>query len=365
MIPIFYNEHHSGHSLIGRFTRRHGEAHLMFLEQPKATCPPEPDDDQETPARMAYITEALRAAGVNPLEPARDFGRGPIEAVHDAGYLEYLEHAYADFAAQTGQSAPVFPEAFAFRRTARRPQSRIAQRGYYGMDVYTPITEATWEAAYWSAQTALSAADSVLNGAPLAYALCRPSGHHAGRDFYGGYCFLNNCAIAARSQQMRSGQRVAILDFDFHHGNGTQDIFYESPEVVFISLHGVPDQAFPYYWGFADETGSGAGEGANFNLPLPKGTTTAEYLAAFDRALEIMRSVDPAYLVVSAGFDIGPGDPYGGFEVDAAGMAEIGRRLGEINRAGLPMTIIQEGGYVPHQLGHYVVSFFRGMGVLS
>ncbi|MDX2139313.1 MAG: histone deacetylase family protein [Chloroflexota bacterium] len=362
---IFYNKQHIHHDLIGRFVRQHGESHLFFFEQPKATSPAQPHDDQETPARMQFITQALQAAGVTHLEPPRDLGREVIEAVHDAGYLEYLENVYADYAAQTGVEAPVYPEAFAFSRTRRRPHSRIAQRGYYGMDVYTPITAGTWRAAYWGAQTAANAADAVLNGAPLAYALCRPSGHHAGRDFYGGYCFLNNCAVAARMLADRTKQRIAILDFDFHHGNGTQDIFYSTPDVIFVSLHGQPDQAFPYFWGFADEVGSGAGAGANRNIPLPKGTTTHQYLEALDEALKFIQAFKPAYLVVSAGFDIGPGDPYGGFEVDTDGMRAIGERLGALNHAGLPMVIIQEGGYVPHQLGHYVVSFFGGMGVLT
>jgi acetoin utilization deacetylase AcuC-like enzyme len=358
---ITYNHHHSAHDLIGRIVRRLGETHLMFWEQPKAPTAREAGDDQETPLRVDSIISALRAAGQTQFDAPDDFGRAPLEAVHDADFLRFLEHVYAEYAERTGVQAPFYSECFAVRRQPRKPETLIAQRGYYGFDVYTPILEGTWQAAYWSAQTALTTAERVRQGERMAYALCRPSGHHAGRDYYGGYCYLNNCAIATAHLQRASGRRVAILDFDYHHGNGTQDIFYDREDVLFVSLHARPDQAFPYYWGWEDERGVDAGLGYTYNLTLPKGTGNPDYLNTLDRALARIARYDPAYLVVSAGFDIGPGDPYGGFMVDDDGMRGIGLRIAALD---LPTVIVQEGGYVAHKLGRYVTAFFEGFGAL-
>ncbi len=358
---VIYNHHHSAHDLVGRIVRRPGEAHLMFWEQPKAPVEREAGDDQETPLRIESILSALRTAGQEHFDPPGDFGLEPIKAIHDSDFLHFLEHVYLEYSEYIGVQAPFYSECFAVRRLPRKPETLIAQRGYYGFDVYTPIVEGTWNAAYWSAQTALTAAEHVRQGERVVYALCRPSGHHAGRDYYGGYCYLNNCASAAQHLQHASGKRVAILDFDYHHGNGTQDVFYHRDDVLFVSLHARPDQAFPYYWGWEDERGVDVGLGYTYNLPLPKGTDNAAYLNTLDRALARVARYDPAYLVVSAGFDIGPGDPYGGFAVDEDGIRGIGLRISALD---LPTVIVQEGGYVPQKLGRYVVAFFEGFGLL-
>ncbi len=235
----------------------------------------------------------------------------------------------------------------------------------------SPILEGTWEAAYWSAQCALSAAEAVLAGEQVAYALCRPPGHHAARDLYGGFCFLNNAAIAARDLQTHlshsrglrlgrsetgPGVRVALLDIDYHHGNGTQEIFYSDPTVLYCSLHADPDREYPYYWGGADECGEGAGEGANRNWPLPSKTGDATYLAALDEALGLIREFEARYLVISAGFDIVARDPVGGFTVTTDGLHEIGQRIAALSRH-MPTVIVQEGGYLLERLGENAIAF--------
>ncbi len=203
-----------------------------------------------------------------------------------------------------------------------------------------------------------------------AYALCRPPGHHAAADLYGGFCYLNNAAIAARSLASEAGAtrlppdkggavaptKMAILDIDYHHGNGTQEIFYADPSVLFCSLHAHPDDDYPYYWGEADERGEGAGEGYNRNWPLPQETDDAVYLAALDEALAVIRAFAPRYLVVSAGFDIAAGDPVGGFNVTREGFNAIGRRIAALS---LPTTIVQEGGYLLETLGENAAAFLR------
>jgi acetoin utilization deacetylase AcuC-like enzyme len=214
------------------------------------------------------------------------------------------------------------------------------------------VLAGTWEASYWAAQCALAGAARLRAGAPAAYALCRPPGHHAAADLYGGFCYLNNAAIAARAL----GEAVAILDIDYHHGNGTQMIFYEDPTVLFCSLHAHPDDDYPYYWGAAEERGAGRGLGFNHNWPLPPGTGDDVYLTALDEALGVIRRFEPRFVVVSAGFDTAPGDPVGGFSLSAAALAEVGRRIAALGR---PTLIVQEGGYLLDRLAEYAVAFLR------
>jgi acetoin utilization deacetylase AcuC-like enzyme len=237
----------------------------------------------------------------------------------------------------------------------RRPRGLRGLLGYYAFGSGSPILEGTWEAAYWSAQCALTAAGLLRRGERLVYALCRPPGHHAGPDLHGGYCYLNNAAIAAHS--LRAAGRVAILDVDYHHGNGTQLIFYSEPDVLFCSLHVHPDEGYPYYWGGAEERGAGLGEGANRNWPLPGSTGDDEYLPVLACALATIEAFRPQNLVVSAGFDGLEGDPEGSFRLSVAGLAEIGRRIGAL---GLPTAIIQEGGYRLEVLGESAVAFLGG-----
>jgi acetoin utilization deacetylase AcuC-like enzyme len=312
---------------------------------------------EEVPQRAEILLKALLDAKFGDVLPPHDHGIEPLLAIHPADYLNFLREIYAASAAHYGTPEPVFTWTFATRYAGRRPESLLAQKGYYAFSWGTPILEGTYEAAYWSAQCALTAADLLLRDQSAAYALCRPPGHHAGRDLYGGFCYLNNVAIAARYIQKHSAtSRIAILDIDFHHGNGTQTIFYQDSTVLYCSLHADPAIEYPYFWGAAEERGEGAGKGFNHNWPLPPGTEDGPYLAALEDALVTIRAYRPKYLLLSAGFDITAGDPAGGFLVTRAGLSQIAERIADLN---LPTLILQEGGYHLSHLGEDAVTFLR------
>lgn len=312
----------------------------------------------EVPQRAAAILKALGAAGLGAVQEPQDHGLAPILAVHDAGLIDFLQGAFQGSRSAPDDETPLFPNGyFAVRGWQRRPASWQNQAGYYAIDRDCPILAGTWTAAYWSAQAALTAAGLVRSGQRAAYALCRPPGHHASTSQYGGYCYLNNAAIAARALQGNSGARVAIVDIDYHHGNGTQEIFYADPTVLFCSLHADPDEEYPYFWGGAAELGGGAGLGANRNWPLPAGIDDAAYLATLDQALAVVAAFRPAYLVISAGFDLVQGDPStttSGFGVTLGGLEQIGGRLAAL---AVPAVIVQEGGYQIDRLGEMAVRF--------
>jgi acetoin utilization deacetylase AcuC-like enzyme len=314
-----------------------------------------PFDTYEVPARAEAILNALLATKLGTMTAPVDHGLAPILAVHNAGFVHYLQTAYAQSTAYFGESGPVMAWTFANRHACRKPEGFLGQKGYYAFGWGTPILDGTWEAAYWSAQCALTAADLVRAGEGVAYALCRPPGHHAATDLYGGYCYLNNAAIAARSLLV-DGARIAILDVDYHHGNGTQIIFYRDPDLFYGSLHAHPDEEYPYYWGDVDEQGEGPGTGANRNWPLPRGTGDVRYLETLDEVLATIREFGADYLVVSAGFDIVDGDPEGGFRVTDGGLREIGERIAALY---LPTVLVQEGGYLLNRLGEHAVAFLR------
>lgn len=311
----------------------------------------------DVPERAEAIVAAVRQAQLGPVVEPADYGLAPILAVHDAGYVEYLQNVYAAEARYRGQAGPVTVWTFAGRHAMRRPAAVMWQKGWYAFGWGSPILEGTWPAAYWSAQCALTAADRVQGGEALAYAVCRPPGHHAGPDLYGGYCYLNNAAIAAR-HLTRCGAQVAILDVDYHHGNGTQLAFYDDPAVLYCSLHADPDEDYPFYWGTADEVGQGAGQGTNRNWPLPVGTAGREYLAALDEALAVVGRFAARYLVVSAGLDTLEGDPEGGFRLTTDDVREVGRRIGAL---GMPTVVVQEGGYAVGRLGDNAVAFLQAV----
>ena len=338
--------------------------HVVYTDKHKlhatddVTVEGNPFVTEEVPARAEIILDALQAAGLGPVVAPTDHGLAPILAVHDAGFVHFLQTAYAESAAYFDEPGPVFTWTFATRHRGRKPNTFLGLKGYYAFGWGSPILEGTWEAAYWSVQCALTAADLVQAGQATAYALCRPPGHHAAADLYGGFCYLNNAAIAARHLQ-RAGGHVAILDIDYHHGNGTQAIFYTDPAVLYCSLHAHPDEDYPYYWGDADERGEGPGVGYNRNWPLPRGIGDAGYLAALEGALAAISVFDPAYLVLSAGMDIVAGDPAGGFTVTRGGLGEIGRRIAELR---LPTVIVQEGGYLLESLGEDAVAFLQAVG---
>jgi acetoin utilization deacetylase AcuC-like enzyme len=320
----------------------------------------------ELPRRVAIIEAALAEAGFPAPEPPRSFGTEPLLAVHDSDYVAYLEGAYAAWVAAGRDPAAVMPSAMPLR--GLRPHTRSVQgrAGAYCFDLSAPIVAGTFAAARGSAAAALTGAELLIGGERAAYALCRPPGHHAARDMAGGYCYLNNAAIAAHRLAQAAGgggywamgpAAAAVLDIDVHHGNGTQAIFYERSDVLFVSLHGDPDREYPYFLGFADERGSGAGEGYNLNIPLPAGVDDEAYLAALDGALEDIAGYAPRYLVVSAGLDTFEGDPLGDLRVTTAGFGRIGARIAQL---GLPTLFVQEGGYAIEELGRNVASLLAG-----
>ncbi len=282
-----------------------------------------------------------------------------IGAIHSPGLLAFLQTAYRRFAQSPEGPRPAIPDGFAVRELGDYlPRNIWGQLGHYCTDNLTPILEETWPAAYWAAQTALSAAAATAGGTALSYALCRPPGHHAYHDLYGGYCYLNNAAIAAQWLVER-GHRPAILDIDYHHGNGTQAIFYERADVFFCSLHADPEDEYPYYCGFAHETGRGVGEGFTLNLPLPLDTGPQTYLQALARGLEAIEAFAPDVLILSLGFDTIAGDPHGGLRLGPEIFADVGRALAGLHR---PLLLIQEGGYLLPALGPALTALLTGLG---
>ena len=299
--------------------------------------------------------EALLAA-LGPTEPPADLGEGPLLRVHPRAYLDFLLHAWSDWraAGRPGDAA-----GYAWPVVRRRPLDldRIdARLGRFSFDASTPIAEGTWTSAYWAAQTALAGMDALLAGGRSACALCRPPGHHAGADYMGGYCYLNNAAIAVEAA-VAAGKRVAILDLDYHHGNGTQDIFYDRGDVLFVSIHADPRTDYPFYWGHGDETGEGEGEGATLNLPLPRGSGREAYGQALDTALARIGSFGPDLLVCSYGADTYAGDPISFFTLDTSDYPILARRVGAL---GLPMLVVMEGGYAVDALGANLAAFLSG-----
>jgi acetoin utilization deacetylase AcuC-like enzyme len=307
----------------------------------------------ETPARAEAILAAIGGA-----EAAADHGAAPLGAVHSADYLAFLRSAHDDWRA-AGRDGDA--SGYAWPVVRRRPLAleRIdARLGAYSFDASSPIAAGTWEGAYWSAQTALSALDAVLAGARAAFALCRPPGHHCGRDYLGGYCYLNNAAIAAEAAIAAGLRRIAILDVDYHHGNGTQDIFYARGDVLFASLHADPVMDYPFFWGHEDETGEGEGEGATLNLPLPRGADLAAYLPALDKALDRIAAFAPDLIVISYGADTFAGDPISQFRLETSDYVVLARRIASLGKPGL---IVMEGGYAVDALGANVASFLEGL----
>jgi acetoin utilization deacetylase AcuC-like enzyme len=309
------------------------------------------------PERVDSILAAIREADLGPIIPPDDAELQPIRAVHDAGMVEYLATAYGRQYRESGEVKPLFPTFFPPPGQRRRPASLKGLAGLYCTSMGVPIDEHTWPAVVASAHSALTAGVHLHAGEPYVYALCRPPGHHAGPDFFGGYCYLNNAAIAA-GILCQNDERVGILDIDYHHGNGTQAIFYADPNVWYGSLHVDPDTDYPFYAGYADETGAGAGVGTNHNLPLPPGTSQERYLSVLETLLEGLISFDPRWLIVSAGFDAYVHDPVGTFRVTTTGFSGIGCRVRALNK---PTLVVQEGGYHVPDLGLNVVAFLRGL----
>ena len=318
----------------------------------------------ENPDRMDRVLSALNKRDWADFSEPVDFGLDPILAVHDKDYITFLASAWTEWLASDSEAAAspethaFLPATFALRRTPHIPSTLLGKAGYYMMDLSACIVQATYIAALASANCALSAAEyissSTVNRPQSVFALCRPPGHHAGKDYAGGYCFINNASVAANWLSTKG--KVAVLDIDYHAGNGTQDIFYERNDVLTISIHGDPDYEYPHYIGFADETGTGAGLGFHRNFPLPAGTDNVHYLSALDEALGMIKIFGPKYLVVSAGMDTFDGDPLGKFKVTRDGFMEIGKRIAAFS---LPSVLIMEGGYANEALGENIVTLLE------
>ena len=307
----------------------------------------------ENPDRMDRILKALGATDWADVIDPTDFGLDPIYAVHDEDYIHFLASSWTEWVdSKPKDPSTLLPATFALRRDPQKPASLLGRAGYYMMDLSACIVEGTYQASLASANCALSGAQEITNGKRASFALCRPPGHHAGKDYAGGYCFINNASVAANWLSTKG--KVALLDMDYHCGNGTQDIFYERADVLTISIHADPNFEYPHFIGFANERGAGRGLGFHHNFPLPAGTDDAAYIVALERALELIRDYGPAYLVVSAGMDIYADDPLGTIKVTTHGIAEIGKRVAALE---LPTVIVMEGGYNNDALGRNIVAF--------
>ncbi|WP_342129563.1 histone deacetylase family protein [Hydrogenophaga sp. OTU3427] len=316
----------------------------------------------EVPDRLDHVLAELRRRPVGALlTPTSPAARARIERIHSARYLDFLATAWDQWVALDPANAALdaLPSVWPVRgfRADVLPDNFAARMGLYSFDAGTPLMAGTWAAAQAGAACALSAADAVLAGEACAFALTRPPGHHAGPDFFGGYCFLNNAALAAQALRDGGLDRVAVLDVDYHHGNGTQTIFYERADVLTVSLHGDPRTEYPFFLGHADERGTGPGTGFNLNLPLPRGTDWATWRAALRSATEAIRAFDAQALVVAAGLDTFEGDPISGFHLRSADYLTLGADLAALE---LPTVFTFEGGYAVAEVGVNAVNLLQG-----
>lgn len=317
----------------------------------------------EVPARLEYVIAELGRRPVGDLRNPPPVARARLERVHSKRYLDFLERAWDEWAAQDpgNEQFDVLPSVWPVRgfRHDVEPVNFAARVGLYSFDAGTPLVAGTWRAAQAGAACAVAAA-SALRGpaAPRgSMALTRPPGHHAGHDFFGGYCFINNAAVAAQTLRDEGCARVAVVDVDYHHGNGTQSLFYERSDVLTISLHGDPTTEYPFYLGHADERGAGAGEGFNLNFPLPAGTDFARWRAALMTALERVAHFGADALVVALGVDTYEGDPISKFKLAGRDYLQLGRDLAS---ARLPVVFVMEGGYAVEAMGVNVVNVLEG-----
>ncbi|GAB4524698.1 MAG: acetylpolyamine amidohydrolase AphB [Anaerolineae bacterium] len=351
-ITTLYTPHHMAHAPAVEFLHGHKatyfekpqrldeihghlqQAGLATIQQPEAALPVEVIKAVHDPEMVDFLQEMSAQAVAIVRTDLEMYGMGD-QVSHDPYYYEWM-----------------YPKRFF--KGQRDPRDR---RRYFIFDSTAPIGKGTWQAVYESANLAYVGAEMLVSGAEKqVYTMCRPPGHHAGRDYMGGYCFLNNAAIAAHT--LRTLGKVAILDIDYHHGNGTQDIFWNDANVLFISIHADPAVEYPYYSGFADETGSADSRNATLNYPLPHGSTEAEYLHTLDQAVAHIQDFAPSALVISLGFDTYKEDPMAEFELDLGSYTKIGQRIAAL---GLPTLYVQEGGYYIPALGAMAVSFFRGV----
>ncbi len=317
----------------------------------------------EAPERLDHVMAELQRRPMGELRTPGAADMALVHRVHSPRYVEFLTHAWSEWVMQDPANAEVdvLPSVWPVRgfRHDIAPANFAARVGLFSFDSGTPITSGTWEAAITGAACATDAARAVasVGGPRAAVALTRPPGHHAGADFFGGYCFLNNAALAAEALRETGAKRVAILDVDYHHGNGTQSIFYDRADVLTVSLHGDPTTEYPFFLGYADELGQGAGEGFNLNIPLACGTDFEAWSLALHNALEAVRRYGPDALVIALGVDTFEGDPISRFRLRSADYLRVGEALAS---AGLPTVFVMEGGYAVAALGTNVVNVLEG-----
>ncbi|MBW7471439.1 histone deacetylase family protein [Marinobacter sp. M216] len=309
---------------------------------------------QEVPDRTGQMLEGLREMGVPVLQPS-DQGAAAIAKVHDLGYLRFLESAHRRWVKMDDWGDEVISNIFV--RSPNHLTGILAEAARYQADGSCPIGENTWHAAYWSAQSALGAADALIAGDRTSYAVCRPPGHHARKDAAGGFCYLNNAAIAAEHMKSRF-PRIAILDTDMHHGQGIQEIFYDRSDVLYVSIHGDPTNFYPVVTGFENERGEGEGFGYNINMPMPHGASEDDFFEKLDESMAAIKLYQPDALILALGFDIYKNDPQAKVSVTSEGFCRLSSHISQL---GLPTLVVQEGGYDLDTLSENVQQFFKGL----
>jgi acetoin utilization deacetylase AcuC-like enzyme len=342
-VLTFYNEHHAQHQ---------GRAEMFLGEA--APC-------RDQPERVRRVLAEFERRGLGQVVTPHGVPLVSLERIHTPRYLHFLRTVWSEWAALDPANAgkDLLPSVFPFRgaRHDIEPDSLSGRLGLYAMDTGSPITAGTWIAAKTGADCAVNAAHALRMGERGTFALTRPPGHHAGADFFGGHCFLNNAALAAQHLLDDGAQRVAILDIGCHHGNGTQGIFYHRNDVLVVSIHADPRRDYPYYSGHANETGEGAGLGYNMNIPLAQGSSASDWFLALETACVKLASAAPQALVVSLGVDTFGGDPLAHFSLQSGDFLRIGERIGH---TGLPTVFVFEGGHAIAEVGINTVNVLEG-----
>jgi len=312
----------------------------------------------ECPVRVEHVVKEINKRNFSKIIGPKHFGKEPLLKIHSEQYLNFLENCWIDWKTAGYKGEAIATTSPSKRMTRDIPPREIDGRlGYYCLASETSISKGTWEAAYLSADVALTGAELINNGSTSAFSLCRPPGHHAATDMFGGYCFVNNAAVSAQYLLDNGATKVAILDVDFHHGNGTQSIFYDRNDVMFCSIHGDPMDAFPYFLGGDDETGEGDGLGYNFNYSLPPGTSYSAWSQALDSAIAEIHNYQADALIVSLGVDTFENDPISFFRLKSADFIDYGRKIGKMK---LPTLFVMEGGYAVEEIGINTVNVLEG-----
>lgn len=311
----------------------------------------------ECPERMEYVLNRLDEVQLGDIIQPQQFDIDQILRIHDPEFIEFLKGCWEEWQAE-GYNGEAIPSVMPTRGMQQRIPNHIEGKlGYYAMAMETSISGGTWDAALASSNVALTAQSLMKDGEKSAFALCRPPGHHAAGDLYGGYCFINNAAVCAQAFLDQGASRVAILDVDFHHGNGTQAIFYDRADVMFCSLHGDPKDAFPHFLGYADETGNGAGAGFNHNYPMSPGTPYSTWGEALEDACKRITNYGPDAIVISLGVDTFEHDPISFFKLKSEDFQDYGKTIAKLN---LPTLFVMEGGYAVKEIGINTVNVLTG-----